>query len=165
MAKVDEFLEQLAALSYDPFFVIDRDRRVVYCNDLFAVTLGIRGGQRRRLEGRPLLELCAFDAVGEGCLADCLRGNRNVRVQGATARLADNRELILDLSASPLRDESGAVTGIIVLHRDVTDEHRLKQRYNQERQEHVTERESLLRIIRDRDHQLERLSKQVRRSG
>lgn len=165
MPKVEEFLEQLTALSYDPFFVIDQDRRVVYCNDLFAVTLGIRAGQRRKLQGQPLSELCALDTTGEACLADCLRTDHNVRVQGATARLPDGRVLTLDLSASPLRDDTGAVTGIIVLGRDVTDEHRLKQRYNQERQEHHDERESLLRIIRDRDHELDRLGKQLRRSS
>ena len=48
----------------------------------------------------------------------------------------DGRELVLELSAIPLKDENGQTTGVFVTHRDVTDESRLKARYLEEQAEH-----------------------------
>ena len=163
MAKDVDFIIQLNSLSYDPFFVTDRDRRITYGNDVLALTLGVRVGQRHHIEGKFVRELLSFDATGETCITDCLRTDANVRVQSAKAKLPDGRELVLDMSALPLRNDVGQVTGVMVLLRDVTDEQRLKERYIQERNEHVSDRESLLRIIRDRDEEIKRLKRQLGR--
>jgi PAS domain S-box-containing protein len=159
VSKDVDFVAQLNALCYDPFFVIDRDRRVTYGNDVFSMTLGVRVGQRHPIEGRLLRELLAFDETGESCITDCLRTDANIRVESAKAKLADGRILTLDMSALPLRNDQGQVTGLIVMLRDVTDEQRLRDRYMQERNEHLSDRESLLRIIRDRDEELKKLKK------
>jgi len=159
VGKDVDFIQQLSALSYDPFFVFDRDRRITHCNDVFAMALGLRVGQRHQIVGRSVRELLELDATGESCISDCLRTDANVRVQSARARLPDGAELRLDISALPLRNDAGEVVGVIVLLRDVTDEQRLKDRYDKERQEHIGERETLLRIIRDRDEEIKRIKR------
>ncbi len=158
-----EFIDQLAELSYDPFFVIDQERRVTHFNNPFSVMLGLRGAKRRQIEGTAIHELLELDATGEACVTDSLASDQNVRVQSAKAKLADGRELVLDISALPLRDEAGRVTGVLVLQRDVTDEQRLKERYNQERQDHLNERETLLKIISDRDAEIKKAKRQLGR--
>jgi len=163
VAKDVDFITQLVALSYDPFFVIDRERRITHHNDLFALMLGLRSAQRRKLQATPFHEMLKLDDTGRSCITDCLTMDRNIRVQGVMAKGPDGRDLVLDLSALPLRDKEGRVTGVIVLHRDVTDEHRLKERYTHEKQAHLHERESLLRIIGDRDADIKKLKRQLSR--
>jgi hypothetical protein len=125
--------------------------------------LGLRPAQRRRIEGSSFRDLLQLDATGQSCITDCLSQDQNVRVQSVSARIMDARSLVLDMSALPLRDDHGKVTGVVVLHRDVTDEQRLKDRYNAEKSAHLRERESLLRIISDRDAEIQRLKKQITR--
>ena len=64
---------------------------------------------------------------------------------------------------APLRDANKKVTGVFVTHRDVTDERRLKTRQIEEKEEHLKEREALLKIIRDRDEELTDLRSKVGR--
>lgn len=159
----DDFITLLTELSYDPFFVINQERRVTHFNGPFSLMLGLRGARRRRLEGTPFDELMKLDDTGQACVTDCLASDQNVRVQSVRAGLPDGRELVLDMSALPIKNESGRVTGVVVLQRDVTDEQRLKDRYNQERQEHLNERNTLLKIISDRDAEIKKIKKQLGR--
>ncbi len=162
MPRDRDFIELLTALSYDPVFVVDQDRRITHFNEPFAMMLGLRAAQRRRIEGTVFSDLIEFGDPGQACIADCLSLDRNVRVQSVTARVPDGRELVLEMSALPLRGDDDRITGVVVLHRDVTDEHRLKVRYHEEKEAHLNERESLLRIIKDRDIDIERLKKRLR---
>ena len=161
MPKDRDFMQLLAKLSYDPFFVIDGHRRVMFYNDAFAAMLGLTARQRRNLEGTPYTKLLELDATGQECLASCLRADDNVQVQSVKAKAPDGREFVLDMSALPIRDDAGAVTGIVVLQRDVTDEQNLREKYDRLRAEQISERESLLRIINDRDAELKRLKNKV----
>ena len=158
-----DFVALLSELSYDPFFVIDRDRRITAFNKPFSLMLGLRGAKQRQIEGTPYQELLALDATGQACVTDCLASDHNVRVQSVRATLRDRRELVLDMSALPLKDAAGRVSGVLILQRDVTDEQRLKDRYNQSRQEQLNERETLLKIISDRDAEIKKLKRQLAR--
>ena len=155
----NDFIGLLTEVSYDPFFVIDQQRRITHFNNPFSLMLGLRGAKRRQIEGTPFDELLELDATGHACVTDCLATDTNVRVQSVKATLPDGRELVLDMSALPLKNDTGRITGVLVLHRDVTDEQRLKVRYNQERQEHLNERDTLLKIITDRDLEIKKLKK------
>jgi len=154
-----DFLELLNLVSYDPFVVVDSGRRIIHFNDPFVLMLGLRTTQRRRVEGTVFNELLRLDETGQACITDCLSQDRNVRVQSVDGRVSGGRQLVLDMSALPLRNETGQVTGVLILHRDVTDEQRLKERYNEEKKAHLAERESLLRIISDRDAELKRMKR------
>jgi hypothetical protein len=80
-----------------------------------------------------------------------------VRMNEIRGQTKDGRELVLELSAIPLRNEQGQITGVFVTHRDVTDERRLKERYLEEETEHKKERSGLLRVIEERDTEIEKL--------
>lgn len=159
MPRDQEFIERLAELSYDPFFVVDRERRIVYHNAQFALMLELSAARRRKIVGTQFHDLLLFDATGESCIRRSLESDSNIRVQSVTATGPGNRKMVFDMSACPIRDDAGQVTGVLVLQREVTDEQRLKERYNQVKRDHLAERESLLRIISDRDAEIKKLKR------
>lgn len=163
MPRDREFIDQLMELSYDPCFVINAERRIVACNEQFTSMLGLSARQRRSIDGTAFDSLLDLDSTGSASITDCLQTDSNVRVQSVTAHTKAGASLVLDMSALPLRDDAGAVTGVVVLQRDVTDEQRLREKYDQLVAESKAERESLLRIIRDRDAEIERLELKVER--
>jgi PAS domain S-box-containing protein len=154
-----DFITQLAEVSYDPFFVIDQDHRITHYNHPFDLMLALSAADRRKIVGTPFEKLLDLDETAQACIRDCLSSDSNVRVQSATGTAA-GRKIVLDLSTLPLRDERGKVAAVLVLFRDVSDEQRLRDRHKTEKREHLTERESLLRIIADRDKEIERLKRQ-----
>ena len=155
-----DFITRLAEVSYDPFFVIDHEHRITHYNHPLELMLSLSAAERRRIVGTPFEQLLELDDTGQACIRDCLATDSNVRVQSVNGSAVGGRKVVLDLSAVPLRDERGKVSAVLVLFRDVSDEQRLRDRHKQEKREHLAERESLLRIIADRDAEIRRLKRQ-----
>ena len=162
MVDDKDFIDRLGPVFLDSFFVVDSGRRLVRFNGAFVQMLGFRSAQRRELAGTPCYELLQLDICRDKCIAlQALARDGHVRMEEIRGRAPDGRELVLELSAIPLRDDSGAVSGVFVTHRDVTDERRLKTRALEQQEDHRTERETLLKIIRDRDDELEALRRKA----
>ena len=123
--------------------------------------LGLNARQRRSVEGTAYEKLLTLDRAGQACITECLRKDGNVRMQSVSAKGPDGRTLVLDISALPVRNDAGAISGVVVLHRDVTDEQGLRDKYDRLQAEQTSERESLLRIINDRDAELKKLKSKV----
>lgn len=162
MADDRQAIEQFGAVFLDSYFIVDRDRRILSFNQAFSQMLELRPGERRKLINTPCYERLRLEICKDNCIAlECIKRGAPVRMEEIKGSTADGqRELVLELSAIPLKDETGNITSVFVTHRDVTDERRLKARYLEEQTEHRRERASLLKIIEDRDVEVENLRRQ-----
>jgi PAS domain-containing protein len=150
-------LTRIGAIFMDGYLVIDRDRKISAANPVFAQMLGIRPGERRKLLGARCCEHLKLETCQKDCIAlDCMKKNTPLRLQEIHGHTAEGAEFILDIGVVPLiqKDEVG---GALITYRDVTDERKLKTRYMDEAAEHKEERTRLLRIIEDREVELENL--------
>lgn len=164
-----EAINRVGPVFLDSYFVVDRERRITAHNAAFTQMLELRGADRRKLIGSPCYESLRLEICKNNCIAlQCMEKQAPVRMNEIRGQTKDGRELVLELSAIPLRNEQGQITGVFVTHRDVTDERRLKARYLEEETEHKKERSGLLRVIEERDGEIEKLrqrSSQVSRSS
>jgi PAS domain S-box-containing protein len=153
-----KFLERFGTVFLDSYFVVDRNRRILQFNESFVQMIGYRPAQRRTVAGQQCFDLLKLEICRERCIAlTCLERNGPVRMEEIKGKTPDGRDLVLELSAVPVRGDNDEVVGVFVTHRDVTDERRLKDRYVHEQEEQRSKTETLLKIIRDKDDELDKL--------
>jgi PAS domain S-box-containing protein len=163
VAKELEFIDRVGPVFFDSYFVVDRERKILKFNDGLVQLLGFRPAQKRRIAGTACYELLKLEICRERCIAlKCLEKDGPVRMEEIRGKTPDGRDIILELSAIPLRDDAGRIEGVMVTHRDVTDERRLKTKYEAEQTERRSEREALLKIIKDRDAEIERMQEKAK---
>lgn len=122
---------------FDSYFVVDKERRIRQHNGVFEQMLGLRPAQRRAIDGSHCFDLLKLEICQDRCIAvECLKRNAPVRMEEIRGKTQSGRDIVLELSAIPLRDETGQVVGVFVTHRDVTDERRLKTRFTDAQAEH-----------------------------
>lgn len=161
-----EALERLKGIFLDSYFTVDRERNIQEFNASFVQMLDLNPGERRRLKNGKCYDWLKLEICKDKCIAlRCLDEQRPVRMQEIRGRSAAGRVLVVELSAVPLRNESGEITGVLVTHRDVTDERRLKSRFSEEQDYHKRERSSLLRVIEERDEEVRRLKNDAKGSS
>ncbi|MBY0459056.1 MAG: PAS domain-containing protein, partial [Gemmataceae bacterium] len=129
LAQQHALLEGLFASVPDILCYKDRDDRFLGGNPAFEA-----------FAGRPMADL-----VGKSCrevfsgewVERLVEAERAVMATGRPERgkewlaYPDGRKVLLDIILAPLRDDSGAVIGVIVLGRDVTEQHRLEEELRQ----------------------------------
>ncbi len=158
MADDMEAVARLGPVFFDSYFVVDHDRRIRAHNPGFVQLLGLRQAQRRTIMGTQCFELLKLEICKDRCIAvECLKRNAPVRMEEIQGQTPSGRELVLELSAVPLRNAEGIVTGVFVTHRDVTDERRLKTRYLEEKAEHAQKLETLERRVAEQEQELVQL--------
>lgn len=161
-----EAVNRLGPVFIDSYFVVDRERRVLSHNAAFTQMLELRGADRRKVKGSPCYESLRLEICKQDCIAlQCMEKQAPVRMNEIRGQTKEGRELVLELSAVPLRNDQGQITGVLVTHRDVTDERRLKERYLEEETEHKKERSGLLRVIEERDTEIEKLRQRQSQSA
>ena len=106
----------LAVIAYDQILRIRSSNQIA--QDLFGPAADAAGGN----SAAPLEEGLDLDGeMWQRKLLSVVEGARKVRLQRVTWRNGE-RELVLDLCCSPLRESSGAVVGGIITAQDVTDD-------------------------------------------
>lgn len=103
--------------SADCISCMDRDYRVVFANEAY---LALRKMTREEMVGRLLPEV-----VDEDFFDEYLKENFNRCLAGETVRFLVEREYpvgwrAMDVGYFPLRDDTGTVTGVVSLTRDIT---------------------------------------------
>jgi PAS domain S-box-containing protein len=157
-----EFISRIGPVFLDSYFIVDQDLKIQDFNQAFTQMLDLRGAERRKLTGSFCYEKLRLEICKDKCIAvEAMKKNAPIRMEEIRGTTPDGRELVLELSAIPLRDASGQAKSVFVTHRDVTDERRLKARYHEEQTEHRRERGALLRIIEDRDVENENLRQRL----
>jgi PAS domain S-box-containing protein len=130
-------INRFGAVFFDSYFVVDKDRRITSHNAVFEQMLGLRPAQKRSVDGTHCFELLQLEICKERCIAvECLKKNAPVRMEEIKGKTPSGRDLVVEISAIPLRDDTGNIAGVFVTHRDVTDERRLKTRFKESQVEH-----------------------------
>lgn len=114
----------------DAVIVTDAQSRITFVNQ---VAQELTGWQAAEAHGQPLLAV--FPIVNEHTrqpvespVEQALREGRVIGLANHTILLAkDGREIPIDDSAAPIRDQSGAITGVVLVFRDVTARRRAEQ--------------------------------------
>jgi two-component system phosphate regulon sensor histidine kinase PhoR len=99
---------------------VDAEQRVVHMNRVAASLLSIAAAESL---GKPIARLTAVTAV-PATLARALSSNTPVHERVELRR--DNRDLTLELYASPLRDGRGVTSGAVLVLHDTTEIRRLE---------------------------------------
>lgn len=158
MADDYDALKSLRSIFMDSYFAVDRERNLQDFNSTFVQMLDLNPGERRKLKGSKCYDWLKLEICKDKCIAmQCIEQDAPVRMQEIRGRSSAGRVLVVELSAVPLRNEQGETQGVLVTHRDVTDERRLKSRFSEEQDYHKRERSSLLRVIEERDEEIRRL--------
>ena len=151
-------MNRFGPVFFDSYFVVDSDRRIRQHNGVFEQMLGLRPAQRRSVTGTHCFELLQLEICKDRCIAvECLKRNAPVRMEEIHGKTPSGRELVLELSAIPLRDTSGNVVGVFVTHRDITDERRLKTRFKETQAELDKKIADLEKLVAEKDTELVQL--------
>jgi len=142
----------------DAVIATDQRGRVVFLNH---VAEQLTGWDQAVASGRPLDQV--FKIVDEQTrravenpVSQVLRENSIVGLGNHTVLLsADGREIPIDDSGAPIRDETGGIQGVVLVFRDVTERRALEQ-------EVVHDRDSARNAVAARDEFLAMLSHELR---
>jgi PAS domain S-box-containing protein len=120
------YLAALVRHAADTIVSIDPFGRIVSLNDAGQRTLGF---DRSAVEGRDVRELLADDDPGQvlELVAAAEQGETRVDHE-LPLRLSNGRHLVLSATAAAVRDDVGAVAGLVVIARDITAERRAERR-------------------------------------
>jgi PAS domain S-box-containing protein len=125
-AVSEHYLAALVRHAADTIVSVDPSRRVVTVNEAGRQAWGL---DPEEVEGRAIDELLAADDPGRlhALLAGAEDGPAQVDHE-LPLRLASGRELLLSATAAAVRDDAGALAGLVIIARDITAERRAEQR-------------------------------------
>jgi PAS domain-containing protein len=159
-----DLLDQIKHVSdviIDSYFVVDKDLTILGFNQTFYAMLPRSVG--RGLKGKHCHEVLNLDICEERCVArQCMEARRQVRLDEISGQVVTtDRTLTFILSALPLLGDDGEPAGALVVHRNVTDEAQVQQKYQEMLETEKRERERLMHIIRERTKDLLETSNQL----
>jgi two-component system, cell cycle sensor histidine kinase and response regulator CckA len=125
-AVSEHYLAALVRHAADTIVSLDPAGRIVTFNAAAQRSWGLDPGA---VEGRPLAELLAEDDGGEllELLTAAAAGEEQVDHE-LPLRLQGGRQLLLSATAAAIRDDTGALAGLVLIARDVTAERHSEQR-------------------------------------
>ena len=129
----DSYSQDLINSITDPIMFIDRECRVTMVNDAF---LAMHGDTRENIIGQACFKMLHHQNMpcqlsdGECPYREVFESGKSVKVTHRHFTL-QNKELIVELTASPIRDRAGKVVRMIEVMRDVTTERRLEEENKQ----------------------------------
>lgn len=157
-------LDQIQSISdvfLDSFFIVDPNRTILDYNAAFAAFFPRNVGQS--LRGKKCYDLLKLEICSSQCIVHrAFHTRQRVRMDEVRGRCGKGEnELVFILSALPFFDSAGEPTGALVLHRDVTAESELQQKYKALLDGEKHERERLLEMIHERTKALIRTNREL----
>jgi two-component system cell cycle sensor histidine kinase/response regulator CckA len=129
----DSYCQDLINSITDPIMIIDRECRISMVNDAF---LAMYGDTRGNIIGQSCFKMLHHQDMP--CqMPDGACPYREVFESGKSVKVThrhftfQNKEIIVDLTASPIRDKAGKVVRMIEVMRDVTAERKLEEENRQ----------------------------------
>ena len=151
-----EWLRVTLASIGDAVIATDTDGRVAFLNHVAESLTGWTGAEA---SGRPLGEV--FRIINEASRLPVESPVEKVLAEGQVVGLANHTLLIarddaerpIDDSAAPIRDERGAIVGVVLIFRDVTERRRAERRVRQGEARKAAILETALDAIITIDHE------------
>lgn len=141
-------LARVFSMSPDPILLADPDGTIRQANPAASAAYGTDSAP---LEGQSLIELAPDHGRAQWRdIVDRCRAGSVVRNASLTRRTADGRELTVLTTASPLRDDSGAVVQLVSMEQDLSELEEIRQALEQ--------RDRLLSELEDKNAELERFT-------
>ena len=125
----DSYCQDLINSITDPIMIIDRECRVSMVNDAF---LAMHGDTRENIIGQSCFKMLHHQDMpcqlpdGKCPYREVFESGKSIKVTHRHFTLR-NKEIIVELTASPIRDRAGEVVRMIEVMRDVTAERRLEE--------------------------------------
>ncbi|HTP05197.1 MAG TPA: PAS domain-containing protein, partial [Nitrospirota bacterium] len=125
----DSYCQDLINSITDPIMIIDRECRVIMVNDAF---LAMHGDTRENIIGQSCFKMLHHQDMpcqlpdGKCPYREVFESGKSIKVTHRPFTLR-NKEIIVELTASPMRDRAGEVVRMIEVMRDVTAERRLEE--------------------------------------
>ncbi len=159
--RVDRFFKGIIDSIGEGILLIDRDYRIVFANESILRSYGF---EEKDVRGMHCYEIShhldvSCDHMGEECPV------REVFQSGGVKRVvhkhidSENRELFLEITAYPLRDEKGEITGVVELLHDITDKYLLEE----ENKKRMRELETFFELAVQRELRMKELKEENRR--
>jgi two-component system cell cycle sensor histidine kinase/response regulator CckA len=129
----DSYCQDLINSITDPIMIIDRECRVSMVNDAF---LAMHGDTRENIIGQSCFKMLHHQDMpcqlpnGECPYREVFESGKSVKVTHRHFTFY-NKEIDVELTASPVRDKEGKVVRMIEVMRDVTAERRLEEENRQ----------------------------------
>jgi two-component system cell cycle sensor histidine kinase/response regulator CckA len=129
----DSYCQDLIDSITDPIMIIDRECRVSMVNDAF---LAMHGDTRENVIGQSCFKMLHHQDMpchlpDSACpYHDVFESGKSIKVTHRHFTRQD-KEIIVELTASPVRDKNGKVVRMIEVMRDVTAERRLEEENRQ----------------------------------
>lgn len=131
LAEITERLESVVEISPDPIIVLDEDGYIELWND---AAEDVFGYSRAEAVGKQLQSLEILQTAQQGSFeerfARVLSGE-TIRDLTVTRQNKDGGVVQLEISATPLRDAAGTVTGVVAAAQDVTERTKRIQKLEQ----------------------------------
>ena len=155
------FRDVLATLM-DSYFIVDEERRLTDQNRSFLELSGGRHTAKRagvavHCYDRLKLELCPEDCIA----LRAIKAGRTVEVSEIHGQSSDGRPLVLVGRATPLREDDGSLSGVLVAYRDVTEETGLREKLHRIEKESREEKDMLLKTLSERVQEIDHLRRQL----
>lgn len=143
----------------DSYFIVDEQRRLKEHNRTF---LELSGGRQKARQGAHCHDLIKLGICNKDCIAlRAIKAGRTVEVSEIRGESLDGRPLVLVGRATPLRDEDGTLSGVLVSYRDVTEETSLHERLHRLEKETRQEKDVLLKNLSEKTREVEQLRRRL----
>jgi sigma-54 dependent transcriptional regulator, acetoin dehydrogenase operon transcriptional activator AcoR len=143
----------------DAYFIVDGQRRLKEQNRTF---LELSGGRQKARQGAHCFELIKLGICNKECIAlRAIKAGRTIEVSEIHGESLDGRKLVLVGRATPLKEEDGTLSGVLVNYRDVTEETSLRERFHQLAKEVKHEKDVLLKNLSEKTREVEELKRRL----
>ncbi len=149
----------------DTAFLMTPDRKIEDFNRLFVKLHDVDREKIQSLRGSFCrdsvnLEICESSCVVQQVMAS----GASVRFDEVKGKSRNGEELNLIVSGIPIKDESGKVVNILEIHRDVTDEAHIHDKYKVLLDKEKRAKEELERLVDERTKELRKANEDLKRA-
>lgn len=146
----------------DSAFVVDRDRNIHDFNRPFLTLHQIDRRKSKSLGGSFCREYVSLEICENNCIVkQCLESGVAVRFDEVKGKAAGQDDLNLIVTAIPIKNGEGDVVSVLEVHRDVTDEARIHEKYKVLLDKEKLAKEELERLVDERTSELKTAQSQL----
>lgn len=164
MAKHSAFLD-LAKGVTDSSFVLTPDKKIVDFNRVFVKLHKVGPRSLKAIKGSICQDFVDMEICEKNCiLLKCLEVNAPVRFDEVKGKAKDGSKLNLIVTAIPVRNEKGKIVSVLEMHRDVTDEAKIHDKYKVLLDKEKRAKEELERLVEERTKELRKTNEDLKRT-